>query len=294
MTPFQTLLYREWMQHGRGWMLICLAPLVLLLLALVFGEVQLGGFQRGDLVVLMTTATYALLQAGIGWLVAALQAGGLARRDVQDRSIEFWRSLPVSDTQAVAATVLAHVVVLPLLVMGVGLLASLPIGAVTLLRGLGWSALPGLPWGELAGAWSLLALRLLGGSLVASVWAAPLVLLSMAASAWLKRWGVPVLWAVLGFGSLLLNKAYGRPELGDLLLGLMQRFSEALSPLRDQLQQGLLDSLAGNPHALRQLPELLARDLWVQFSGLFSPAGGLAVAVAGAAFAAVVLRRQRA
>ena len=48
--------------------------------------------------------------------MVALQAAGLARRDAQDRSIELWRSLPVGDATAIAVTLVAHLLLMPLAV----------------------------------------------------------------------------------------------------------------------------------------------------------------------------------
>jgi hypothetical protein len=78
-----------------------------------FGQVQLGEDDHVVATLLLTAGVYAAVMAGVGWLVAYIQSGGMARRDCQDRSIEFWRSLPVPDGAAVGATVLMHLVLLP-------------------------------------------------------------------------------------------------------------------------------------------------------------------------------------
>ncbi|WP_374586610.1 hypothetical protein [Ideonella dechloratans] len=200
MKTFQTLLLREWLQHGRRWWLIALVPLAFGLLGLSLGHVQVGGDASPVATLLITATVYTALLSGVGWLVAYIQSGGLARRDWQDRSIEFWRSLPVSDTAAVGATVLMNLVLLPLLLMVLAIPSGLLAAAVLVGRGLGWSVLASLPWTDVAGPLLAGALRMTLGSLLASFWIAPVALLSMAAAAWLKRWGVPMLWVVWGVG----------------------------------------------------------------------------------------------
>jgi proline iminopeptidase len=55
--------------------------------------------------------------------------------------------------------------------------------------------------GDLLGAWSAGVPRLLLGVVLASFWAAPALLVVMAASTWLKRWGLPALGAFFGLGA---------------------------------------------------------------------------------------------
>jgi hypothetical protein len=117
---------------------------------LQFGQVQLGEDDHVVATLLLTAGVYAAVMAGVGWLVAYIQSGGMARRDCQDRSIEFWRSLPVPDGAAVGATVLMHLVLLPLLVMALAVPSGLVVALMVVARGFGWSALAGVPWHEVA------------------------------------------------------------------------------------------------------------------------------------------------
>jgi ABC-2 type transport system permease protein len=287
MTTFKTLLQREWMQHHIGWWVLVLAPLVLMVVAAIFGQVQVSGHEANDTPAglgLLLAGGYATFMAAITWLIIGLQAPGLARRDVQDRSIEFWRSLPVNDALAVASTLLAHLVLVPLAVMAAALLSGSLVGLMVVARGFGWSALAGLPWHELGPIWLAAVPRLLVGSLLASLWAAPIVLAAMAASAWLKRWGVPVLLVVVGLGGVLLKQVYDMPWLLDTVARLWLRAANALMPLH-------ADALEGAP--LTDLPRLILQDLGRQLQDLASPLLGVALVVSAACFALMVLRRQR-
>ncbi|MFS9605847.1 hypothetical protein, partial [Klebsiella pneumoniae] len=64
--------------------------------------------EQAQLVALSAVLVSALAGYGVCLLVALFQLPGLARRDMQDRSIEFWLSLPGRSSESVAATVLAH------------------------------------------------------------------------------------------------------------------------------------------------------------------------------------------
>lgn len=291
MQTFQTLLLREWMQHGRRWWLIALIPLGISLLALQFGQVQLGEDDHVVATLLLTAGVYAAVMAGVGWLVAYIQSGGMARRDWQDRSIEFWRSLPVPDSAAVGATVLMHLVLLPLLVMALAVPSGLVVALMVVARGFGWSALAGVPWHEVAAVAGAGALRLLLGSLLASFWIAPVALLTMAAAAWLKRWGVPVLWVTWGLGGSILAKGYGHPEVLQALQTFSERVGNALLPLRHR--QDVLSSLASPQPDLAALPGLLGQDALLRLQELASGWAAVAVLLSALGFALLVWRRQR-
>ena len=190
MQTFKTLLLREWMQHRLGWLLLALLPPAIVLPLALFGHIQVSGQEPVNLVAMVTLGAFTLAVTGLAWATVGFQAPGLARRDAQDRSVEFWRALPVSDTTSVAATLCAHLVLMPLVVMGVAALASVAVAGVVVLRVFGSAGYAALDLNYL-GSMVLAALpRLAAGSLLASFWAAAVLLPMMAASAWLKRWEI--------------------------------------------------------------------------------------------------------
>lgn len=304
MTPFLTLMRREWMQHRIGWLLVMLAPSVLLLgLGLVDGGIQvnLNGdsvtlppfaqapalVQTGFLVLAVTGVTLALALLSLGF-----QAPGLAWRDQQDRSIEFWSSLPVSHTKAVSAMLVAQALLMPVLAIVVGLAGGLLASAVAIIATHGPLAWLGLPWGQLVLVACLLLLRTAVAVVVAMAWLSPLLLLTMAASAWLRRWGVPVVAALTLAGTLILDKRLAEPLIGPAL---WRPTSEALHALlyfdavRDvqvRQVQDVIDLLPG-------LPQRLLNDLPPMLGSLASPAFVAALAGGALGFALLVLRRQR-
>lgn len=297
MNTVKMLALREWMQHGRAWLLLAAVPLVVALLAVGVGQVSLD---EGDGVPALTVAAVYYLAsggylAGLGAfaaLVAGIQAPGLARRDVQDRSIEFWLSLPVDHWRAVLVPMVMLMVVMPLVVMAISLLATPLLGSILALRLFGSAGLAQMDWGSYLGAWAVLGLRMTLGILVGALWLAPLVAVSMAVSAWFKRWGVVVFLAVVFVGALLLDKAYGlhgpMRALGEVMTRAIEGYSiiggENTMPHPERMGQGV--GFAAVSHALLlNIRALLAGMVTLSFlAGL---------AVAGLGVWAQVLRRSR-
>ena len=219
MTRFKTLLHREWMQHHRGWLLLMTLPPALLLVVLLFGGTIQAEPNHPLALMILSTVGISGLVLVITWLAVLLQAGGLARRDQQDRSIEFWLSLPVGHAQSLAATLLMHALAMPLLALTIGFASSQLIAQLVVWRVTGSAGWAELPWLTLLPLACGLFLRAALGVVLATAWMLPLLLVPMACSAWLKRWGVPI--AVAGTAILhgLLAKLYGITVIGDTLHG---------------------------------------------------------------------------
>lgn len=111
----------------------------------------------------------------------------------RDRSILFWKSLPVSDRTTVLAKALVPVAVLPLfaLALSIGTLFTLlAAGSVILLaNGLG----PALPWTTVRFVQE--PVTMLYGLTVHALWFAPTYAWLLLVSAWARR--LPLLWAAL-------------------------------------------------------------------------------------------------
>jgi len=292
MNPtFKTLLWREWMQGHRGWAMLAATPFVALLLALLFGGVQMDGEDTPTLVMVSFCGIYAQILAGLCWAVASFQAGGLARRDEQDRSIEFWRSLPVADWQAVAATALANLLLLPLAVVLVSLLSGAVLALLMVAHIFGAGAWLRLPWAELLAAWGAFVPRVVGGMVLAAFWLSPVLLAFMAASAWLKRWGVPVVTVGYIVAAQVLARAYDHPTLINAYQAISARFFHALWPA---WRGGTAFSEARwSASQVSALPGWLMHDGLSALSELASPWALLALVVSAACFALLVWRRQR-
>ncbi len=302
MNRFNTLLQREWMQHQRGWLILMGLPTALFLLIVVLGQWQfsLGDNNHPQQAGLLVQALAAVVGTAIttlalAWLTANFQAPGLARRDQQDRSIEFWLSLPTPPAQSVAATVLAHLLLVPWLALAAGLLGGAVVATAMAIKLQGLGGLWALPWGDIIPAVLALFLRLSLGLLLATLWLSPLTLATMAASAWLKRWGLPVV--VLGVASLglLLDKLWGTPVVWQLLGDLGHNAGQAFLHT-SQTAPGSsirISNEAGVPALLQLVPSWALSDAGRALQALAQPLFLGAMLVAAGCFALLVWRRQR-
>ena len=134
----------------------------------------------------------------------------------RDRSILFWKSLPVSDTTAVLAKATIPILVLPFVTFAVTVATQtvmlLADTAVLVVNGVDTSAL----WADV----SVVDLSWINfGHLVAfhGIWYAPLYAWLLLVSAWAPR--LPLLWAVLPPAALLVVEriAFGSSQLAHLL-----------------------------------------------------------------------------
>ncbi len=303
---FRSLLLREWMQHRNGWLVLLALPSLLMVgLSLFDGQgidVQVGDNQAAlgqlsQLPLLLQILGWTVATTGLAMLLVTLtvlfQLPGLARRDQQDRSIEFWRSLPVGHGEAVAATLLMHLLLLPALVLTAALLGAQLVAMLAIV--LHHGPLPWLqqPWLLLLASLLVAVARVWLGLLLAVLWLSPLLLLTMAASAWLKRWAMPVLAALSLLGVYWLDARLPQPVVGPTFerLGTEALYALLAPDLFDgprRLGQGSLDAtLAGLPSALLQ-------DGLRVLDSAASPAFLLALLGGALGFALLVLRRQRA
>jgi hypothetical protein len=302
MKRFKTLLQREWMQHRFGWLVLMGLPTGVMLLAALFGAIHIDlGEEASDrmpppiVFAAGCLVSLAVLTMGLVWVASMLQSPGLARRDVQDRSIEFWLSLPASHSQSIGATLLMHLLLVPWAALLVGLAGGFVVSIVAVVRLFGIADWLTLPWGTIAATTVLLTLRVMIGLLLAMLWLSPLVLGTMAASAWLKRWGVPAVAGIVVVGGTVLDRLYGNRIVWDVLETLGMKASQGfLAADRGPKSAGLViergDELTG---AMAAAPGWLLHDLGSALAQLASP-GFVATLLAGAAaFGLLVLRRQR-
>jgi ABC-2 type transport system permease protein len=155
--------------------------------------------------------------------------------DRRDRSVLFWKSLPLSDAETVLAKFGVAAVVIPVVAAAAGILGQLIVAT-------GGSIKLALTGGPAASLW---APQILGGSalavlvlaLVCILWFAPLVAYLLLASAWAPK--SPFLWATLPpIAVAMLEKiAFGTSQFADFM---KQRM---LEPFRALFQD---DNLAGS------------------------------------------------
>ena len=228
MNRFIWLVRREIWEHKAIWV----APLIVLaclLLAVVTGNVHLGPFGASDpsapfgalpqekqvkllLVVYVSLAFVMYLVMGVIGFFYALDSLYADRRD---RSVLFWKSLPLSDAETVLSKFTIAVVVIPLVALIGSLLAQLIVAGGGSAR-LAMSGASGATmWQHDAIVDAVTAAFVASGT--AMLWYAPLVAYLMLASAWAPKG--PFLWAVLPPVALtVLEKVVlGTSHVGDFI-----------------------------------------------------------------------------
>lgn len=290
---FVWLMRREWMQHRLGWVLMAAVPLLLVLLVVPVADVSVNASLNPPSRAALALLLYLWI-ASVGVAVSVVfQAGGTARRDRQDRSIEFWTSLPVGHVQSVGATTLMHLLVVPLAVVLLSAVAAQLVAAAVMLRmytaAEAWEVMGGAGWWRYSAA---VMLRMGVGTIFAVAWASPLLLGFMAASVWLKRWGVPAVALVVFLGGWLMAKLTGFSGLLDAVSHALRQAARALMPLMDMPK-------VEPPIAAAQASGMAPFERWMLDGTLqvlrdaATPGFALALAIAAAAFALLVWRRMR-
>ncbi|MGH8141493.1 MAG: hypothetical protein ACREU2_03090 [Steroidobacteraceae bacterium] len=186
---------REFWEHRSLWVAPLLVGILLLAGVATFSRVQffLGVVRPGTVpplvLMLFGWGIPFYLAAGIVVVVYLLDCLYGERRD---RSILFWRSMPVSDTQTVLAKLVVGLVIVPLATYLFAALTSLLASGILALRHhvqVNGGTPP--PWNTLV--WLRTQMFLLYGLIALLLWYAPYAAYLMLASAWAKR--SPYAWA---------------------------------------------------------------------------------------------------
>jgi ABC-2 type transport system permease protein len=217
----------------------------------------------------------ALLVMGTSFIVAVFYSLDALHGERRDRSILFWKSLPVSDLTTVLSKAIVPIVILPLLTfaitMALWLMMLLLSSAVLLGSGLSvaaaWAQFPLFPM-------SLMLLYHLVG--IHGLWYAPIYGWMLLVSSWARR--AAFLWATVPL----------------LAIGIVERIAFSTSHFSHML--GYRFSGGGEEHAGTQATDISALLMpnlsLAQF--LMSPSLWLGLALtAGFLFGAVRLRRNR-
>jgi ABC-2 type transport system permease protein len=228
--------------------------------------------------VVVLTAPYeigAMVIMAVSGLTAIFYCLGALHNERRDRSILFWKSMPVSDLGTVLSKAVVPMIVVPAITFAVIVAMQaimLVLGTLVFaVHGLSptrlWSQLNLIPW-ELALFWLLIA---------SALWYAPLYGWLLLVSGWARR--VTFLWAILPpIGLVVFERlAFGSDGLGRLF---GRRLTGALSAAFTNSPSG--EYMAGAPPRIDIVGFLTRPDVW----------GGLIVAVIFGA-ACVWLRRYR-
>jgi ABC-2 type transport system permease protein len=204
-TTLITLMRRELWEHSSLW----IAPTVIgTLLALAAAisrhiSVDMNGSHMPMVDDSVSTMVLNGSQFGFAFLTYLISAFFISYyaldclyAERKDRSVLFWKSLPVSDGITVLSKFLVAVIVAPLMVLGVALVAHLVAFMLWQLRVASGHAPDLVSWNTLAWLRGDLLIVLL--ALLSSLWYAPWIAAFMLLSAWIRRGPPPWLWAILG------------------------------------------------------------------------------------------------
>lgn len=192
----RTLIRRELWEHRAVWIApLCVAGV--LLVGAVIGkqnfDSSMAALPEQRRALFGVAVAYAtLLQYFTLGIIAWMYSGDCLYAERKDRSILFWKSMPVSDTMTVLSKLLLVTVLVPLGIYLLSLVTTLVLSGIYVVRA--WQDHSGGVFWD-AGTW----LRIQGVSLLALVaavlWYAPLTAYMMLVSAWARR--SVQLWVIL-------------------------------------------------------------------------------------------------
>lgn len=218
MKQWITLVRRELWEHRALWVAPLVVAALLIVVTALSGGVHISADARvqidGEAVDFINGITperavklFGVLIAGlyVPQLIVMLIVLGFYLLDSlyserKDRSILFWKSLPVSDAHTVASKALVALLVVPLGVWLLSVLTSLiTVGALT-------AKLAGGPFAAIVQwntpVWFAVQGAMFVGTLIAALWYAPIAAALLLVSAWARR--NVFLWAVLPPVALML------------------------------------------------------------------------------------------
>lgn len=300
MNRFVWLIRREIWENKAIW----IAPLIVLaclLLLVVTGNVHLGPigalgdsavfgeFSRAAQIRLLVIvyAGLALVIDMVMGIVAFFYSVDSLYSDRRDRSVLFWKSLPLSDAETVLSKFAVAAVVIPLVTLVAAVVAQLVVasgGSIKLAMS-GMAA--GVMWQPEAIAGGMLVAVL--WCLTAVFWYAPVIAYLMLASAWAPR--APFLWAVLPpvAVTVLERLVVYSDYIGDFITHRLFGLYRLLAPSQS------VDADLGDPEVGVELSKLAQVDLAGNLRDFYaSPDLWLGVVAAGFLLAAAMwVRRYR-
>ncbi len=204
MKAISIQIQREFWEHRGLWMAPLAIAAVMLLAAAIFGHVNVSFGNEGGHFDGPSPPPVAQLMA-LGWalpfyLTAAIQASAFLidclYAERRDRSILFWRSMPVTDARTVLVKLLVGLVLLPLGGFALAAVSGLAGSAILALRNhdviINGSSVLAL-WN--AAGWLKMQLIMFYGLIAAMLWYAPFAAYLMLMSIWARR--SPYAWALL-------------------------------------------------------------------------------------------------
>jgi ABC-2 type transport system permease protein len=234
-------------------------------------QAQLFGVWMGSLVApIMLVAAVVLFF----YLLDALYA------ERKDRSILFWKSLPVSDAATVISKAVTALIAVPIWVWLLSLVTGLLTFVIVAIK---VSGTPMAPLGNFHfAAWGVLQLTLLQNLLIAALWYAPLAAWLLLVSVWARH--APFLWAVLPPALLALFEeiTFGSSQVFKFIGYRLVGFFDAIGPglVRDDADEAdtatILQSIRDAYEGMSAVSLLGTPDLYL---GVLAAVALLALAI---------------
>jgi ABC-2 type transport system permease protein len=241
--PFLTLVRRELWEHGSLFGAPLAMALMIIVVSLVSGmvkgsvDIDLGEDRPlpelfGDAV--KQRGIFSLVMAGlvlpqllVAFVVVFFYLLDCLFTERRDRSILFWKSLPVSDTQTVLSKLFVALVAVPLWSWALSLVVGLVVFGVLAAQVSGTPAAGLGTWH--GGTWLTVQAAMLGKMAIAALWYLPVAGWLLLVSVLAKR--APFLWATLPFLVLSLAEriTLGSNEVGALVAQRLFGFREEVS-----------------------------------------------------------------
>jgi ABC-2 type transport system permease protein len=200
-TALVTLMRREFWEHRGLWLVPAIVAALLAATTLVSVSFDFHGNRMPSIsadqklmVLNMSQMMFALIIYAAAAVVVGFYALDCLYAERKDRSILFWKSLPVSDGMTVLSKFLVAVAVVPLLVFVLAVASQMLAFLIWELRVATGNAPDIVRWDGLAWLRGITVILLI--TLLSSLWYAPVIAASLLLSAWIKK--NPLLWSVLG------------------------------------------------------------------------------------------------
>jgi ABC-2 type transport system permease protein len=238
MNHLPLLVRREFWEH-RAFVIAPAAVAVIVLLGAMFGPMDLGDalamlaehpelrddsglMQKHVAIVGGVLTALALPWAIVVGCVIVFYLLDCLYADRKDRSVLFWKSLPVSDLSTVLSKLVTAAVVLPLLAFGATVVTNLLLAVIESIRSsMGGHNVWSLVW--VPYPWFAAHALILYSIIVAMLWYLPIVAWLLLISAWARR--AVILWAVLPplmvmfFEEVIFDTSYFARVLGHRFVG---------------------------------------------------------------------------
>lgn len=241
--PFLTLVRRELWEHGSLFWAPLAMALMIIVVSLVSGMVKgsvdidlgedrplpelFGDAEKQRGIFSLVMAGLVLPQLLVAFVVVFFYLLDCLFTERRDRSILFWKSLPVSDTQTVLSKLFVALVAVPLWSWVLSLVVGLVVFGVLAAQVSGTPAAGLGTWH--GGTWLTVQAAMLGKMAIAALWYLPVAGWLLLVSVLAKR--APFLWATLPFLVLSLAEriTLGSNEVGALVAQRLFGFREEVS-----------------------------------------------------------------